>query len=91
MQARPGGLPPGALRLAATAGALDPARCVAVEDSVAGVESARAAGLRVVAVARTYDPGALRGRGPTPRSSPTSGSSPSTRSLAVRAADLHRR
>lgn len=42
---------------------LDPDRCVAVEDSVAGVESARAAGLKVVAVAHTYGEAALRAAG----------------------------
>lgn len=42
---------------------LDPSRCVAVEDSVAGVESARAAGLRVVAVAHTYGEAELRRAG----------------------------
>jgi beta-phosphoglucomutase-like phosphatase (HAD superfamily) len=40
--------------LAATAGPLSAAECVAVEDSVWGLESARAAGLRTVAVAQTY-------------------------------------
>ena len=38
---------------------LEPRDCVAVEDSVWGLESARAAGLRTVAVAQTYEPGDL--------------------------------
>ena len=38
---------------------LRPAECVAIEDSPWGLESARAAGLRTVAVAQTYDRGAL--------------------------------
>jgi beta-phosphoglucomutase len=47
-------------RLAEAAGApFLPAECVAVEDSPWGLESARAAGLRTVAVAHTYDRGAL--------------------------------
>jgi beta-phosphoglucomutase len=42
-------------RLAAAQGtALAPADCVAIEDSAWGLESARAAGLRTVAVATTY-------------------------------------
>lgn len=53
----------GLARLAPSAGALDPARCVAVEDSVAGVESALAAGLCAVAVAHTYDREVLRAAG----------------------------
>jgi len=40
--------------LAAAHGAMDPASCVAVEDSRWGLESARAAGLRTVGVAQTY-------------------------------------
>jgi beta-phosphoglucomutase-like phosphatase (HAD superfamily) len=36
-----------------------PAECVAVEDSSWGLESAKAAGLRTVAVAHTYDRAAL--------------------------------
>jgi HAD superfamily hydrolase (TIGR01509 family) len=78
-------------RLSATAGELDPGRCVAIEDSVAGVQSARAAGLCVVAVAHTYDAGALRAAG-------AHAVFPHVRELtvdalaeAVRAADLHRR
>jgi len=38
---------------------LSPGDCVAVEDSVWGLESARTAGLRTVAVAQTYPPAAL--------------------------------
>jgi beta-phosphoglucomutase-like phosphatase (HAD superfamily) len=42
--------------LSASIGArIDPRECVAVEDSIWGIESARAAGLRTVAVAHTYD------------------------------------
>jgi hypothetical protein len=40
---------------------LDPGDCVAVEDSHWGLESARAAGLRTVAVTHTYPPEALTG------------------------------
>lgn len=81
----------GLARLSATAGQLDPGRCVAVEDSVAGVEAARAAGLCVVAVAHTYDAEALRAAG-------AHAVYPHVRELtvealaeAVRAAELHRR
>jgi len=35
-------------------GALDPARCVAIEDSIWGLQAARGAGLRCVAVTHTY-------------------------------------
>jgi beta-phosphoglucomutase-like phosphatase (HAD superfamily) len=42
------------------AGPLDPFECVAVEDSRWGLESARAAGLRTIGVAHTYDADALR-------------------------------
>jgi beta-phosphoglucomutase-like phosphatase (HAD superfamily) len=46
--------------LAETVGApLPPAECVAVEDSPWGLQSAKAAGLHTVAVAHTYDRGAL--------------------------------
>jgi sugar-phosphatase len=38
----------------------EPSMCVAVEDAPAGIESARAAGMRVLAVATTFDSGALR-------------------------------
>lgn len=81
----------GLSRLAATAGELDPARCVAVEDSVAGVESARAAGLRVVAVAHTYDPGALREAGAHEVFAHVRELTVEALDAAVRAADLHRR
>lgn len=37
----------------------DPSRCVAIEDTPAGIEAARGAGLRVVAVRNTYEPEAL--------------------------------
>lgn len=55
----PEGYLQGLARLSGLVGGLDPSRCVAIEDSVAGVESARAAGLRVVAVAHTYPPATL--------------------------------
>jgi sugar-phosphatase len=45
----------------AAAGAIDPARCVAIEDSRWGIESARAAGLRTVAVTTSYRASALAG------------------------------
>jgi beta-phosphoglucomutase len=44
---------------AAAAVEVPPAECVAFEDAVNGVQSARGAGLWVVAVATTEDPGAL--------------------------------
>jgi beta-phosphoglucomutase-like phosphatase (HAD superfamily) len=40
--------------IAARHGPLDPKHCVAIEDSIWGLESARRAGLRTVAVAHTY-------------------------------------
>ncbi len=47
-------------RLAAMTGAaLRPGRCAAVEDSPAGIAAAKAAGLRVLAVAVSYPAGAL--------------------------------
>ena len=45
--------------LAAATGPLSAAECVAIEDSVWGLDSARAAGLRTVAVAQTYAASAL--------------------------------
>jgi beta-phosphoglucomutase len=45
--------------LDAAAGPLTAAECVAIEDSTWGLESARAAGLRTVAVAHTYAAGTL--------------------------------
>lgn len=36
-------------------------RCVAIEDTPAGIEAARAAGMKVVGVANTYPPACLRG------------------------------
>ncbi len=39
------------------------ARCVAVEDSVAGIAAARAAGMKVVGVAQSHPPEALRDAG----------------------------
>ena len=50
------------LRLADASGcSIDPARCVAVEDTPAGIEAASGAGLRVLAVANTYETGRLAG------------------------------
>jgi beta-phosphoglucomutase len=43
----------------ALGGPLRPSECVAIEDSPWGLQSARAAGLRTIAVAHTYDPAAL--------------------------------
>lgn len=43
-----------ARRLAATRGALTPADCVAIEDSVPGIASALASGMKVVGVAHSY-------------------------------------
>jgi beta-phosphoglucomutase len=45
--------------LAGSADRLQPAECVAIEDSPWGLQSARAAGLRTVAVAHTYEAAAL--------------------------------
>jgi len=45
---------------AATGLSLAPAECVAVEDSRWGLESARAAGLRTIAITHTYPAGELR-------------------------------
>jgi len=39
--------------------AIDAARCVAIEDSRWGLESARGAGMRTIAVTNTYDKAAL--------------------------------
>jgi sugar-phosphatase len=50
--------PEGFLTAAARLG-VDPARCVVVEDAPAGIEAAHAGGMRVIAVASTYDPKAL--------------------------------
>lgn len=54
-----------ALRALPGAGLADlgPRECLVIEDSLAGVESAKAAGMRAVAVAHTYDPEALKGAG----------------------------
>ena len=38
---------------------IDPHECVAIEDSLWGLQSARAAGLRTIAVAHTYEPSGL--------------------------------
>ncbi len=45
----------------ATGGSLDPQRCVAIEDSRWGLESARGAGLRCVGVTNSYPAGELTG------------------------------
>jgi len=45
--------------LADAIGTVEPAECVALEDSRWGLQSARAAGLRTVAVAQTYERSAL--------------------------------
>ncbi len=50
----PAGYLLGLARLRHWSGDVDPARCVVVEDSSAGVHAARAAGLKVLAVAHTY-------------------------------------
>jgi beta-phosphoglucomutase len=50
-----------ALLAGACGGTLAPADCVAIEDSRWGLESARAAGLRTVAVTQTYEASALDG------------------------------
>jgi beta-phosphoglucomutase-like phosphatase (HAD superfamily) len=42
-------------RLGEAIGPVAPSQCVAIEDSHWGLQSARAAGLRTVAVAHTYD------------------------------------
>lgn len=49
---------------AAAALGVDPARCIAVENAVRGVQSARAAGYgSVLAITTTMDPGSLQGAG----------------------------
>jgi beta-phosphoglucomutase len=48
-----------ALLRAARGSAIDAARCVAIEDSRWGLESARGAGMRTIAVTNTYDEAAL--------------------------------
>lgn len=50
--------PEGYLTAAARLG-VDPARCVVVEDTPAGIEAAHAGGMRVVAIASTYEAEAL--------------------------------
>jgi beta-phosphoglucomutase len=49
-----------ARRLAALAPGLAPAECLALEDSLAGVLSARAAGMKVVGIAHTYSADRLK-------------------------------
>ncbi len=48
-----------ALLAEALGGSVQPSECVAIEDSPWGLQSARAAGLRTIAVAHTYDRAAL--------------------------------
>lgn len=55
----PEGYVQGLARLLELLGEVDPGRCVAVEDSLAGVRSAKAAGLRVLAVAHSYPAASL--------------------------------
>jgi beta-phosphoglucomutase len=43
---------------------LKPSECVAIEDSLGGIESARQAGMRCLAVAHSYSPDRLRDAGP---------------------------
>jgi mannitol-1-/sugar-/sorbitol-6-phosphatase len=50
--------PEGYLTAAARLG-VDPRRCIVVEDTPPGIEAAHAAGMRVIAVASTYEPSAL--------------------------------
>jgi mannitol-1-/sugar-/sorbitol-6-phosphatase len=50
--------PEGFLTAAARLG-VDPVRCVVVEDAPPGIEAAHAAGMRVIAIASTYDAEAL--------------------------------
>jgi mannitol-1-/sugar-/sorbitol-6-phosphatase len=50
--------PEGYLAAAAQLG-VDPTRCVVVEDTPPGIEAAHAGGMRVVAIASTYDADAL--------------------------------
>jgi beta-phosphoglucomutase len=77
--------------LTATAGALDPARCVAVEDSVAGVEAAVAAGLCAVGVAHTYAPQALRAAGARAVAGHVRELTVEALDAAARGSNLHRR
>lgn len=51
------------LAAAAQVGA-GPSECVVIEDAVAGVQAARAAGMRVVGLTTTMDPAALGAAGP---------------------------
>ena len=48
-----------ALLAEALGGSVQPSECVAIEDSPWGLQSARAAGLRTIAIAHTYDRSAL--------------------------------
>lgn len=56
---------PDVFLLAARQAALEPSRCVVVEDAPAGVEAASAAGMRAVGVTTTHDADALRAAGAT--------------------------
>lgn len=51
---------PEAYLLAARRLGVSPEQCVVVEDAPAGIDAAKAAGMRVIAVATTHDPGDLR-------------------------------
>ena len=81
----------GLSRLGALVGRLDPARCVAIEDSVAGVESARAAGLCVIAVAHTYAVDVLRAAGAQAVFGHVREVTVAALRAAVRAAEMHGR
>jgi HAD superfamily hydrolase (TIGR01509 family) len=59
----PEGYRKGLLRLCEAHPSLEPDRVVAIEDSIAGIEAARGAGLCAVAVAHTHDAGKLRTAG----------------------------
>lgn len=87
----PEGYLQGLARLGALVGGLDPARCVALEDSVAGVEAALAAGLTAAAVAHTYPADALRSAGAHAVFGHVRDVSVDALDAAVRAAGMHRR
>jgi beta-phosphoglucomutase len=48
---------------AGRASSLEPGACLVIEDSLAGIASAKAAGMHAVGVTNTYPPAALRGAG----------------------------
>jgi beta-phosphoglucomutase len=54
---------PDVFLMAAEALGLDPHRCIVIEDAPVGIEAARAAGMRAVAVATTNEVGALESAG----------------------------